>query len=92
MIFLAKDFLADISIKEGNLKQAQQFLLEGIQTAQENRDKCSKAYMMRSLARLELHQGNFNSAAAWANKAKAGFDSLGMVSEAEEAQALLYGE
>jgi LuxR family glucitol operon transcriptional activator len=39
-----------------------------------------------------LHQGNFNSAAAWANKAKAGFDSLGMVSEAEEAQALLYGE
>jgi LuxR family glucitol operon transcriptional activator len=92
MIFLAKDFLADISIKEGNLKQAQQFLLEGIQTAQENRDKCSKAYMMRSLARLELHQGNFNSAAAWADKAKAGFDSLGMVSEAEEAQALLYGE
>ena len=92
MIFLAKDFLADISIKEGKLKQAQQFLLEGIETAQDNRDNCSKAYMMRSLARLELHQGNLNLAVDWANKAKAGFDSLGMVSEAEETQALLYGE
>lgn len=92
MIFLAKDFLADISIKQGKLKQAQQFLIEGIQTAQENRDNCSKAYMMRSLARLELHQGNLNLAQTWANKAKAGFDSLGMVSEAEETQALLYGE
>ena len=92
MIFLAKDFLADISIKQGKLKQAQQFLVEGIQTAQDNRDNCSKAYMMRSLARLEMHQGNFNLAVAWASKAKAGFDSLGMVSEAEETQDLLYGE
>jgi LuxR family glucitol operon transcriptional activator len=92
MIFLAKDFLADISIKQGKLKQAQQFLIEGIQTAQDNRDNCSKAYMMRSLARLELHQGNLNLAVAWANKAKAGFDSLGMVSEAQETQALLYGD
>lgn len=92
MIFLAKDFLADISIKQGKLKQAQQFLIEGIQTAQDNRDNCSKAYMMRSLARLEMHQGNFNLAVTWAGKAKAGFDSLGMVSEAEETQALLFGE
>ncbi|MEM6754027.1 MAG: hypothetical protein AAF630_13745, partial [Cyanobacteria bacterium P01_C01_bin.38] len=64
----------------------------GIQTAQDNQDNCSKAYMMRSLARLELHQGNFNLAVDWANKAKAGFDSLGMVSEAQETQALLFGE
>jgi LuxR family glucitol operon transcriptional activator len=92
MIFLGKDFLADISIKQGKLKQAQQFLIEGIQIAQDNRDNCSKAYMMRSLARLEMHQGNFNLAVAWASKAKAGFDGLGMVSEAEESQDLLYGE
>ncbi|MEO1430975.1 MAG: AAA family ATPase [Cyanobacteria bacterium J06633_8] len=89
MIFLAKDFLADISIKQGKLQQAQQFLMEGMQTAQENRDSCSRAYMMRSLARLELHQGNLYLALSWANQAKASFNSLGMLSEAEETQALL---
>ena len=89
MIFLAKDFLADISIKQGKLKEAQQFLMEAMETAQENQDNCSKAYVMRSLARLEQKQGNFNSAVAWAKSAKAGFDSLGMVSEAEETQTLL---
>ncbi|MEM6400687.1 MAG: AAA family ATPase [Cyanobacteria bacterium P01_D01_bin.116] len=91
MIFLAKDFLADISIKQGKLQQAQQFLMEGMQTARDNKDDCSRAYMMRSLARLELYQGNFNSAQTWANQAKAGFDNLGMVSEAQETQALLSG-
>ncbi|AFY55276.1 NB-ARC domain-containing protein [Rivularia sp. PCC 7116] len=89
MIFLAKDFLADISIKQGKLQQAQQFLMEGMQTAQENRDSCSRAYMMRSLARLELHQGNLYLALSWANQAKASFNSLGMLSEAEETQSLL---
>jgi len=92
MIFLAKDFLADISIKQGKIEQAQQFLMEGMQTARDNKDDCSRAYMMRSLARLELHQGNFNSAKTWANQAKAGFDNLGMVSEAQETQALLFGD
>jgi LuxR family glucitol operon transcriptional activator len=89
MIFLAKDFLADISIKQGRLIEAQQFLMEGMQTASNNKDDCSRAYVMRSLARLELHQGNFNLAVAWANQAKAGFDNLGMLSEASETQALL---
>ena len=92
MIFLAKDFLADISIKQGKIEQAQKFLMEGMQTAHENKDDCSRAYVMRSLARLELRQGNFNVAQTWANQAKAGFDNLGMVSEAQETQALLYGE
>lgn len=92
MIFLAKDFLADISIKQGKIEQAQNFLMEGMQTASENKDDCSRAYVMRSLARLELQQGNFNVAQTWANQAKAGFDNLGMVSEAQETQALLYGE
>ncbi|MCJ8279113.1 MAG: RNA polymerase subunit sigma-24, partial [Rivularia sp. ALOHA_DT_140] len=91
MIFLAKDFLADISIKQGKLQQAQKFLMEGMQTARDNKDDCSRAYMMRSLARLEFHQGNFNLAVNWANQAKVGFDNLGMVSEAEETQALFYG-
>ncbi|MEO0934319.1 MAG: RNA polymerase subunit sigma-24, partial [Cyanobacteria bacterium J06641_2] len=92
MIFLAKDFLADISIKQGKIEQAQKFLMEGMQTANDNKDDCSRAYVMRSLARLELRQGNFNVAQTWANQAKVGFDNLGMVSEAEETQALLYGE
>ncbi|MEO1378507.1 MAG: hypothetical protein AAFW70_30450, partial [Cyanobacteria bacterium J06635_10] len=62
MIFLAKDFLADISIKQGKLQEAQQFLIEGMETAHNNQDNCSEAYVMRSLARLEFLQGNFNSA------------------------------
>ncbi len=89
MIFLAKDFLADISIKQGKLQQAQQFLMEGMQTAQDNQDNCSRAYIMRSLARLEFDRGNLNSALAWARSAKEGFDGLGMISEAEETEALL---
>ncbi|MDY6897548.1 MAG: AAA family ATPase [Cyanobacteriota bacterium] len=92
MIFLAKDFLADISIKQGKIEQAQKFLMEGMQTAHDNKDDCSRAYVMRSLARLEFRQGNFSVAQTWANQAKAGFDDLGMISEAEETQALLYGE
>ena len=92
MIFLAKDFLADISIKQGKIEQAQKFLMEGMQTAHENKDDCSRAYVMRSLARLEFRQGNFNVAQTWANQAKAGFDNLGMVSESQETQALFYGD
>ena len=89
MIFLAKDFLADISIKQGKLQEAQQFLIEGMETAHNNQDNCSGAYVMRSLARLEFLQGNFNCALTWATSAKEGFDRLGMISEAEETEALL---
>ncbi len=87
--FLAKDFLADIAIKQGKLKQAQNYLAEILQIAEDNHDKCSRAYSKRSLARLERKRGNLNIAERWINEAMTDFETLGMKTEALEAQALL---
>ena len=86
---LAKDFLADIAIQQGNLKQAQNYLVEVLQVAENNQDKCSRAYTKRSLARLEKKLGNFNLAKLWVSEAMNDFETLGMKPEAKEAQALL---
>lgn len=86
--FLAKDFLADIAIKQGKLKQAQSYLMEILQLAEENRDRCSKAYTKRSFARLERKLGNFNVANRLVSEAMTDFESLGMKTEALETQAL----
>jgi LuxR family glucitol operon transcriptional activator len=87
--FLAKDFLADIAIKQGHLEQAHKFLTEGLRVAQENGDRCSRAYAKRSLAQLERKRGRLSIAHRWATEARKEFESLGMLSEAEETQALL---
>jgi LuxR family glucitol operon transcriptional activator len=89
--FLAKDFLADIAIKEGQLNLAQNYLAELLQVAEQNHDKCSRAYTKRSLARLERKLGNFNIAKRWINEAMTDFETLGMNTEVKEAQALLQG-
>ncbi|MGB6296718.1 MAG: NB-ARC domain-containing protein [Rivularia sp. (in: cyanobacteria)] len=86
---LAKEFLADIAIKQGKLKQAQNYLAEVLQVAEDNQDKCSRAYTKRSLARLERKLGNFNVAKRWVHEAVNDFETLGMKPEAMEAQALL---
>ncbi len=86
---LAKDFLADIAIKQGKLKQAQNYLVEILQVAEDNQDKCSRAYTKRSLARLERKLGNLTIAQRWINEAMADFETLGMKPEVREAQALL---
>ncbi len=90
-IFLAKDFLADIAIKQGNLDQAQQLLTEGLGIAQQRRDRCSAAYAKRSLAQLEQKRGHWKVAYRWATEAKKEFESLGMIPEAQETQALFPG-
>ncbi|MCJ8278971.1 MAG: RNA polymerase subunit sigma-24, partial [Rivularia sp. ALOHA_DT_140] len=87
--FLAKDFLADIAIKQGKLKQAQSYLAEVLQVAEENKDKCSRAYAKRSLARLESKLGNVSIAQRWISEAANEFETLGMSGEAKEAQALI---
>ncbi|GAB4199537.1 MAG: tetratricopeptide repeat protein [Coleofasciculaceae cyanobacterium] len=87
--FLAKDFLADIAIKQGHLDQAQKFLTQGLRVAQENGDRCSGAYTKRSLAQLEQKRGRLSAAYRWATEAMAEFESLGMIPEAIETQALL---
>lgn len=86
---LAKEFLADIAIKQGKLKQAQNYLAEVLQVAEDNQDKCSRAYTKRSLARLERKLGNLNVAKRWVYEAVNDFETLGMKPEAREAQALL---
>lgn len=88
--FLAKDFLGDIAIKQGKFKQAQNFLTEVLQVAEDNQDKCSRAYTKRSLARLERKLGNLNVAKHWVCEAVTDFETLGMKPEAKEAQALLH--
>lgn len=88
-IFLAKDFLADIAIQQGNLHQAEQLLTEGLGVAQANQDQCSQAYTKRSLAQLEQKRGNLTKAYRWATEAREEFESLGMIPEAIETQALL---
>lgn len=88
-IFLAKDFLADIAIQEGNLHQAQLLLTEGLQVAKNNKDECTQAYTKRSLAHLEQKRGNSNLAYDWAKQAIKAFDKLGMIAELQETQALI---
>jgi LuxR family glucitol operon transcriptional activator len=88
-IYLAKDWLADIAIAQGDLDEAQPLLEEGLDVAKQNQDQCRTAYAKRSLARLEEARGDLSAALHWAKEAKEGFLSLGMIPEAEETQVLL---
>jgi LuxR family glucitol operon transcriptional activator len=88
-LFLAKDFLANIAIEQGELDEAQQLLTEGLQVAQMQGDRCSAAYIKRSLAQLEQKRGHLSKARRWATEARDEFESLGMIPEVEETQALL---
>jgi LuxR family glucitol operon transcriptional activator len=88
-IYLAKDWLADIAIAQGDLDEAQPLLEEGLDVAKQNQDQCRTAYAKRSLARLEEARGDLSAALGWAKEAKEGFLSLGMIPEAEETQVLL---
>lgn len=87
--FLAKDFLADVAIKQGNLDEAQLWLTEGLEVAQSHGDRCSEAYTKRSLAQLERQRGHLKAAQHWAMAARDEFERLGMVPEAQETLALL---
>ena len=88
-VFLAKDFLADIAIQEGDLHKAQLLLTEGLQVAKNNQDECTQAYTKRSLANLEQKRGNSKVAYDWAKQAIRAFDKLGMLVELQETQALI---
>ncbi|HEY9695950.1 MAG TPA: NB-ARC domain-containing protein [Trichocoleus sp.] len=89
VIFLAKDWLADIALKQGNLAEARQLMLAGLQVAQAHHDACRTAFCMRSMARLEQIQGNRAVARNWAEDAKRLFEQLGMRAEAGETIELL---
>ncbi|HEY9627003.1 MAG TPA: tetratricopeptide repeat protein [Coleofasciculaceae cyanobacterium] len=89
VIFLAKDWLADIALKQGNLSEARLLMEAGLQMAQAHEDRCRTAFCMRSLARLEQVQGDRAPAYRWAAEAKQLFEQLGMQIEARETAELL---
>ncbi|NEP46803.1 MAG: tetratricopeptide repeat protein, partial [Okeania sp. SIO2H7] len=88
-IYLAKDWLADIDIKQGNFEGAESLLLEGLEVAEEKEDKCRAAFCQRSLARLEKGRGNREKALRFAREARDNFQSLGMRKEEKETEELL---
>jgi len=88
-IYLAKDWLADIDIKQGNFEEAEKLLLEGLKVAKEKGDKCREAFCQRSLARLEKGRGNREAAIKFATEAQENFSSLGMRKEEGETEELL---
>jgi LuxR family glucitol operon transcriptional activator len=88
-IFLAKDWLADIAIHQRQFTLAQHWIEEGLQMAQANQDTCRIAFCQRSFARLEQARRNQSIAQRWAAEAQQGFESLGMLTEAQETAELL---
>jgi len=80
----AQNWLADIAIKQGDLKKAEQLLTTGLIIAKRNNDKRRVAYYERSFAYLEKASGHINKAAEWANISIDGFKRLGMRQELEE--------
>lgn len=88
-IFLAKDWLANIALKQGSLEEAQILLKEGLQIAEANQDDCRAAFCMRSIASLEKARHNWLVARYWADSARQNFERLGMMTEAQETRQLL---
>jgi LuxR family glucitol operon transcriptional activator len=82
-INMVKNWLADIAVKQGNLKEAKPMLEECLRVAEENSDKCSIAFCKESMAFLENKNGNLQEAIRLANLAYENFISLGMLIEAE---------
>ncbi|MBW4507781.1 MAG: AAA family ATPase [Scytonematopsis contorta HA4267-MV1] len=79
-----QNWLADIAIIQGNLKQARQLLEVSFPMAQRHKDKRSIAFHQATFAKLEKFSGNLAAAKAWAKEAIEGFESLKMSTEAEE--------
>lgn len=83
-IMYAKIFLAEISIKLGNLDEALSSLEESWQLVQNTKDKRHIAYYKRAFAYLEQAQYNTQAAHHWAMNALDDFQHLDMEPEVEE--------
>jgi tetratricopeptide (TPR) repeat protein len=88
-IYMAKGWLADTAIQQGDLNRAQSLLEEGLHAATDHQDRCRAAFCQRSLARLEKERGNWATAQRWAEEAKQSFEYLGMLLETKETIVLL---
>jgi LuxR family glucitol operon transcriptional activator len=86
---MVKNWLADLAVKEGNLKEAKPMLEECIREADKNSDKCSIAFCKESMAFLENKNGNLQEAVRLANSASEDFTRLGMLIEAERTRLFI---
>lgn len=84
-----QNWLAEVALEEGKLDEAQQWLEQGLPVAEHHRDQRSIAFHKRSFAYLEKRRGNLTQARHWATAALEGFETLRMLPEVQETQALL---
>jgi LuxR family glucitol operon transcriptional activator len=84
------NWLADVAlVGEGNLDEAERLLKTSMPIALASQDKRSIAFHKRSWAHLEKLRRNRAVFRRWATDAKEDFESLGMLSEAQEMQSWL---
>ena len=88
-VFLIKNWLADLAIKQRQFDKAREILEEGLRVAERNQDRSRAVFCQRSFAFLEKAKGNFPKARDWAIEAIKGFESLGLTLKAREVQVLL---
>jgi hypothetical protein len=84
VIHRARNWLADISIKQEDPATAKQLLEDGLTIAKATKDLYPLAFYQRSLAHLAHIQGDRVSAQQWAEEALHSFKSLDLDSEAQE--------
>ncbi|WP_017720782.1 NB-ARC domain-containing protein [Kamptonema formosum] len=88
-VYYAQGELAEIEIAQGNFDEAEKLLNTGLPVVERNKEKRRIAYYQASYARLEKARGNSPEAREWANNALKGFNSLGMLRDAEEMRQLI---
>jgi LuxR family glucitol operon transcriptional activator len=84
-----QDWLAQVAIQQGELKEAQNWLEKSLLTAQHYGDSRCIAFCQRSYALLEKARGNLEASTHWATLAKKSFTQLGMRQKAAEMQKLI---
>lgn len=84
-----QDWLAQVAIQQGELKEAQNWLEKSLPTAQHYGDSRCIAFCQRSYALLEKSRGNLEESTHWATLAKKSFTQLGMRQKAAEMQKLI---
>lgn len=86
---MSENWLADIAVLEGDLKQAEQWLEEGLRMAKTNQDLPHMAFTKRSLAKLYHAKDEPKQAQKIATEAIKLFTELEMLNQAEDTQSWL---
>jgi LuxR family glucitol operon transcriptional activator len=85
----AQNWLSELFIIEGNLKQAEKLLKEGLFVAERNRERRRIGHYQASYARLEAKRNHYEEAREWGENALSIFDREGIKEDAEEIRSLL---